>query len=318
VAGLLVAGPRRLLVSPWMLAGGVVAVGMWAPYLVWQARHGWPELAIARSIASGGSGTSAPRSAFLPEQFLLAGPFLSPFLVVGVVVLVRRRQLRFARPLLVALVVLVVLFLVTDGKPYYLGGMFPLLFACGADAIWAWSRRAHPRRRTAGIAVLLVFGVPDLLITLPLLPVGELHRTPIVAINYDAGETVGWPTYVDEIAAVYRRVPADQRARAIVLASNYGEGGAVERYGPQLGLPATYAVQNAFWLWGPPPAGTSTVVAVGFDRGQLTQLFRRVDPGTVLNNHESVDDDEQGEPVYLCSGLRRPWTAVWPGLRDYG
>lgn len=318
LVGVAATGPRTLLRSPWLLAGVAAAVGMWTPYLVWQARHGWPQLTIARNIAHGGSGTSAPRAAFLPEQLLLAGPWLSPFLVVGVVVLWRRRDLQWVRPFVVALLVLVVVFIVTGAKPYYLGGMFPLLFAAGADAIWAWSRRRNPLRRTVGIALLGVLSLPGLLVVLPVLPIGVVHDTPIVAANYDAGETIGWPAYVAEIAQVYQRVPPEQRASAIVLASNYGEAGAAQRYGPGHGLPAIYGVQNAFWLWGPPPATARTVVAVGFDRSQLTALFEHVTFETDLNNHQSIDNDEQGVSVSLCTGLRQPWSTTWRNLRDYG
>jgi hypothetical protein len=34
--------------------------------------------------------------------------------------------------------VLAAAFLVTGGKPYYLGGMFPLLLAAGAGPVVAW------------------------------------------------------------------------------------------------------------------------------------------------------------------------------------
>lgn len=55
VVGLAVAGPRRPFTSRWLYAGGLLAVLMWTPYLAWQASHGWAELAVARSIAGGGS-----------------------------------------------------------------------------------------------------------------------------------------------------------------------------------------------------------------------------------------------------------------------
>jgi hypothetical protein len=64
----LVAGPRRPFTSRWFWAGAVIAVLLWAPYLAWQAGHGWPELSVARSIANGGSGTSAPRWELLSYQ----------------------------------------------------------------------------------------------------------------------------------------------------------------------------------------------------------------------------------------------------------
>jgi hypothetical protein len=60
------------------LVGGLFATVLAAPYLLWQAHHGWPQLDVARGISDGQSGTSAPRALFVPFQFLLAGPFLAP------------------------------------------------------------------------------------------------------------------------------------------------------------------------------------------------------------------------------------------------
>src|SRR5215469_18369388 len=34
-----------------------------------------------------------------------------------------------------------------------------------------------------------------------------VHGTPIVTLNYDAGETIGWPAFVAELAAAYRSLP---------------------------------------------------------------------------------------------------------------
>jgi len=330
VAGLAMAGPRRPFRSVWLYAGSVVAVGLWAPYLAWQAAHGWPELAIARSIANGGSGTSAPRWELLPLQLGLFG-YLAPVWVTGLIRLLRGEALRWCRALGIAFVVLLITFTVTGGKPYYLGGMFPLLFGAGAQPSLDWVRRGRPRgssrlsyprtsttarARLVGAAVLLT--LTALPITLPLLPVADVHRTPVVALNYDAGETIGWPVYVSEIASVYRSLPGSQRPSAIVLGSNYGEAGAVLRYGPADGLPAAYSGHNGFWYWGPPPAWATTAIAVGFGRGQLAAFCGSLRIAARLDNHVAVQDDEQGAPVWVCSSLRDPWTAIWPRLRVLG
>ena len=37
-----------------------------------------------------------------------------------------------------------------------------------------------------------------------------------------------------------------------------------------------------------------------------------------LENHVGVRDDEQGAPVWVCSELRAPWTAIWPRLGSFG
>jgi hypothetical protein len=37
-----------------------------------------------------------------------------------------------------------------------------------------------------------------------------------------------------------------------------------------------------------------------------------------LDNHLAVADQEQGQPVWICTRLRRPWHALWPSLRNLG
>ena len=319
IAGLAVTGPRRPFGSPWLYAGGAIAVAMWAPYLAWQASHGWPQVAVAASIAAGGSGTSAPRWTLLPYQLLLAGVALSPVWLVGLVRLLRGRALRWCRAFGVSFIVLVIVFTATGGKPYYLGGMFPVLLAAGAQPAVDWARRGRARLRTGLlVAALILTPVTTIPATLPVIPVADVHRTLVVAVNYDTGETIGWPAYVRQIAAVYRSLPAARRSQTAVLASNYGEAGAVDHFGRSYGLPAAYGVHNAYWYWGPPPASATTVVAVGFSRLTLTPECGVLRLAAHLNNHLGVDNDEQDAPVWICSALRRPWTAIWPRLRNVG
>jgi hypothetical protein len=289
------------------------------PYLLWQARHGWPELAVARSIAAGGSGTSEPRLLFVPFQLALVSPYLAPVWIAGLVSLLRDPALRWCRSIGWAYVLLAVAFIASGGKPYYLGGMFPVLLAAGAQPTIDWMRRGRSRLRRALLVAALVLSVAgSVLIALPVVPVGALHRTPIVSLNYDAGETVGWPTYVGEIAAVYRQLPAAERATAAVVASNYGEAGAVDRYGSAWGLPHAFSGHNAYWYWGPPPASARTVVAVGFQRGFLERSFRECRLAARLDNHLGVANDEEHAPVWVCTGPRSDWRTLWPEFHHLG
>ncbi|HEY1641503.1 MAG TPA: glycosyltransferase family 39 protein [Streptosporangiaceae bacterium] len=318
-AGLLIAGPRWPFTSPWLYAGGVIALAMWTPYLVWQGTHGWPELAVAHSIASGGSGTSAPRWAVPAEQLVLISVFLAPVLIAGLVRLFRDRARPGARALAVAYVVLLVVIMATGGKPYYTAGMAAPLAAAGAQPAVDWMRRGRARLRTALIAAALVLSLTNIYIALPVVPAADLKTSGVLGLNYDAGETVGWPAFVAEIAAVYRGLPAAQRPGAVILASNYGEAGAVQHFGPDDRLrAAVYGVHNAYWYWGPPPAAAATAVAVGFGRSQLSRVCGSLRLAARLNNHLNVPDDEQGAPVWVCSDLRMSWAAAWPGLRYLG
>ena len=154
-------------------------------------------------------------------------------------------------------------------------------------------------------------------VTLPIVPVSAVHDTPIVKLNYDAGETIGWPAFVAEIAQVYYSLPTAQRSSAVVLTSNYGEAGAVDRFGPADGLPAAYSGQDSFWYWGPPPTQATAAVAVGFDSVQLS-FCGSVLLAAILDNHVGVADQEQGQPVWICTQLRQSWPAIWLSMRYLG
>jgi hypothetical protein len=312
VVGLLLVGPRRPFASPWLWVGGAIAAALWSPYLVWQASHGWPQLDVSRAIAAGRSGTSAPRAVFLPFQLGLVSPFLAPIWIAGLVNLFRDHDLRWARALAWAYVLLALVFVATGGKPYYLGGMFPLLLAAGAPAAVRWLRRGDQARRRLALGAAFVLSSGSIAITLPVVPVASLHSTPIVSFNYDAGETVAWPTFVREIASVYDTVRADD---AIVLASNYGEAGAVDHYGQRYGLPHAYSGQTGYWYWGPPPAAARTAVAVGFTRPEITRAFTGCRLAARLDNHLAIDDDEQRAPVWVCTDPVAPWRVLWRRFR---
>jgi 4-amino-4-deoxy-L-arabinose transferase-like glycosyltransferase len=314
VVGLAVAGPRATFRSGWCYAGGVLALVLWSPYLIWQGSHGWPELAVAHSIAAGHSGSSAPWWLIVPEQLVLVPVYFAPVWIAGLVRLFGDPELRWCRAVAVAWPVLAVAFMLTGGKPYYLAGMFPVLLAAGAQPAMDWVARG--RRRTGLIAAGLALSLLELPITLPVLPVSLLPDTPIVALNYDAGETVGWPAFVGEIAMVYRSVPPAQRAHTIVLTSNYGEAGAVDRFGPADGLPAAYSGHNGFWYWGPPSESAATALVIGYHRDQLG-FCRSVRLAARLDNHLRVQDDEQGAPVWICQPSRS-WAAIWPSQRNFG
>lgn len=169
------------------------------------------------------------------------------------------------------------------------------------------------------LVVALVLTIPSTaLVMLPVLPVAALHDTPIVALNYDEGETVGWPTYVDQIARVVRGLPADQRRSVAILADNYGEAGAVDEFGPRLGLPRASSGEDGDWYWGPPAEGASTFVVVGMRRASLRRLFSTCHTVGHLDNDVGVSDQEQGVPLSVCTGRRSPWTRTWRGLLVLG
>lgn len=298
----LLVGPRRLFAEPGPYLAVCVALVVVAPYLIWQGQHGWPQLDVAQGIANGESGTSEPRALFLPLQILQVGPWLAPFWIAGLVRLLRDQRLR---TLGVTYLVLVVLVLAAGGKPYYVGALYPLLIAAGAqpllDRVAGWVAPA-----------LLTLSTPVIVFALPVLPVEDAGVT--VAVNGDVGETIGWPDLVDQVAAVHATLPPG----TAIVTGNYGQAGAIDRYGPGRGLPPAYSGHNGYAAWGPPPATTTTVLAVGIDPEVLGREFGSVEPVGELHNPWDIDNDEDGTRLYVCSGPRATWSELWPEFTRLG
>jgi 4-amino-4-deoxy-L-arabinose transferase-like glycosyltransferase len=309
LVGVAIAGPRRLIRSPWVWAGAAVALVMWAPWLVWQADHGWPQREVSESIAEGGSTSSEPRWAIVPFQLLLISPFLAPVWIAGLVRLLRSPDLRDVRFLGWAWVALVGMFTVTGGKPYYLAGLFPLLLAAGAIGVDGWLERGRRRARRGALAGAFVLsallGLP---ISLPILPVED--TAPVLAANDDVGNTIGWPGFVEQVARV-RRLDPD----AIIFTTNYGQAGAIDRYGPDYGLPRAYSGHNAYHEWGPPPDGRRPVMVIG---EVDLRHFRDCTLVDVIEIEADVDNEENGTRISMCGGPARPWSELWPDLERFG
>ena len=282
LAGVLIAGPRRLLRNPWVWSGAAIALVLWSPWIAWQASNGWPQITVSRSIAAGNSTSSQPWWAIVPFQLLLVSPVLAPVWIAGLVRLFRAPAVRPYRFLAWAWVVLAVVFMASAGKPYYLAGLLPALLGAGAVSVDGWLARGRRGLRR-------------------------------VATNPDVGETIGWPRFTQTVADVYRHVPG-----AVILTSNYGEAGAIDRYGPPLGLPHPYSGHNAFGDWGPPPNGSAPVVAVGLDRSDIATTLRDCRLRVRINDGVGIDNDEQGAPVDVCRGPQRPWSAEWSAVKHLG
>ncbi|WP_345712572.1 glycosyltransferase family 39 protein, partial [Kineococcus glutinatus] len=302
---LLLCGPRRPLRPPWPWAAAALAVLLAAPHLTWQAAAGWPQLEMSRAIAAGSSGTSVERWEVLPLQVLMVGPLLFPVFVAGLVVLWRSPQ----RWLAVAYLLLLAETALTGGKPYYAMGPAPAVLAAAAAPLLRWAARGPGRRP---LAVLAVAGnlVGAGLSTLPWLPVRDAG--PLLAVNYDLGEQVGWPELVRTVGEVTAGLPA---ASTAVITANYGEAGALARARRQgADLPPVFSGHNGFAGWGPPPATTTTVVLVGLER---PDVFGGCRLAARLGNAAGLDNDEAGAPVSVCryDGDRG---ADWPRLRHLG
>ena len=313
VLGLLVTGPRQVLATRWPWLAAAVALVVGSPNLVYQALNDWPQLRTGSGLSS--ANAAEVRGEMWPLLALLLGPPLVPVWVAGAVELARRPGWRPVRFLLVAFVVVLAFTFVSGTQPYYPVGLLVVLFAAGWVPAAEISTRLARGWRALAVGLLAVNVAVSAVIGLPLLPVTVLGRTPVPGINQTAADQVGWPTYVDQIAAVHHSLPTGDRARAVVITSNYGEAGAVARYGPARGLLQVYSGHNQLHAVARPPDDTEVAVLVGGQGRRMAPYFTSCSQVATLDNRLGVDNEEQGEAVAVCRGPRTDWAALWPAFR---
>ncbi|HKA68636.1 MAG TPA: glycosyltransferase family 39 protein, partial [Actinomycetes bacterium] len=320
LGGIAVAGPREALRTIWPYAGAAVALLIWLPNLIWQAANDWPQLDMAAEISD--QGEFGGRAGALPYQLILVGPPIAAILIAGLVRLLHTpdADARRYRCLGWAYLIVLGLVLLTGGKPYYASGLAPVLLAAGGVAVEGWLARGRsPTGRSAlVIEAIAVNLAASIAIALPVWPLSWLPNTPQAVANYDALETVGWPELVRAVAEVRDTLP-DGRS-ATILTGNYGEAGAIDRFGGGYGLPTAYSGHNAYWTWGPPPdSATGPVIVVGYRRLERLQSWcDEVEPVRRIDTPHGIENDEDGAVIWVCSGVRRPWSAIWPELAVLG
>jgi len=152
------------------------------------------------------------------------------------------------------------IFLLAKGRGYYLAAAYPMLYAAGSMWLEQAFSRANEIARSTIRGIIWVVLIADVfvvtVVALPVAPAGSPWAKRAMAINEDFREEIGWPKLVETIAHVRDSLPNEDRARLGILAGNYGEAGAVNLYGPQLGLPRVIRGVNSFWQRGygdPPP-----------------------------------------------------------------
>ncbi|GGZ26494.1 hypothetical protein GCM10010387_19760 [Streptomyces inusitatus] len=310
LVGLALVGPRKVFRDRWLYGGIGLALVIGSPNLVYQAVHGFPQLRMAEGLA--GTDGEANRAMFATNLILLFGPVLFVLCVIGLVELFRVPEWKPVRTLAVGyLVATAAAYLIEGGRPDYTGGLLIALLAAGCVAADRWAGVRRLRLAVLAVCLVLTTAVQTLL-SLPVIPKSALRDFQIASM---AMETVGWPRMVEQTEAAYRALSEEDRSRAVILTENFGEAGALDRYGR--GLPEVYSGHNELHAWGPPPDSADVVVAVGVDRSRLTADFTSCETVDHIDNRLGIDNPEQGVPITVCHGPKKPWRTLWPAYRHY-
>ena len=159
--GLLLTKQRKQFASPWIWAGGVIAVLIFLPNLVWQAQRHFPMIELLRNVQASGRNAEMGPLKFLLTQALIFNPVTAPVWIVGLVELLRDREGRGWRVLGITYVVIMICMLTMHGRMYYPAPAYAMLFAGGGVAFERWfgAIRSGAWLRPAYVALIVITGV---------------------------------------------------------------------------------------------------------------------------------------------------------------
>jgi len=323
--GVAATSQRSVLRNRSLWIGAAIGAAIALPNALWQIAHGLPFLELVHNDSAGNL-TGTPL-VFTFDQTFSLNIALAPLWVTGIIAPFASTRFARFRFLSIAFVVCAALVFVSHGKNYYLAGTYPTMFALGAAACTGLP--------VAIVAIWATLAAANGVLALPfVLPIYSPERLkdvvdhmsfkmrPVEVASIGAPLTqvfsfeFGWRDLASKVGDVYASLPAADREKAAIYASNYGEASAIDVSGA--GLPPVISGNNQYYLWGPRGYDGSVVVAVNVDPAKWGQLCNSLQLAARFGTSPYVMPREADKPIFICRGMHQPLAQIWPQLKYYG
>ena len=276
--GLLLTKERKIFFNKHFYYASLIAFIIFLPNLIWQYLYHFPVVYHMEKLQRTQLQYVSPVS-FLVDQILMN---IACFFVwiTGLLFLcfsAKAKQFRFVG---LAYFFVIALLLIGHGKNYYSLGVYPILFAFGAYQLEQLTSFRFSFVRYICLAFIFFIAYFLVPILLPIFePVKlaafykEKHLEKTGALKWedlnnhqlpqDFADMLDWKTIAEKTAKVYNNLPQDEKNKTVVKSDNYGICGALNFYGPSLGLPQVYGYDASFLLWIPDTFNVTNVITIG-------------------------------------------------------
>jgi len=329
LAGLLATSARRLILTRWFWIAAGVALLIFLPNLLWQVQHHFPTLEALRNVKATHKNVELPPLEFFRQQIMMLNRASVFVWIAGLGFLLFGSRTKRWRALGITYLVFLAIMMALKGKDYYLAPIYPVLFAAGG-VFWETLTEARAGLRWVRVglpAVVIAIGVIAVPLVVPVLPVEKvvaymealgtkMSRTEVQdqgRLPQHFGDEFGWPEMVTEVTKVYNALPAEQRAKTGILAGTYGDAGAIDFFGPRLGLPKAISGHQNYYLWGPREYTGVSLIFLHYDLEDVQRWCQSVQIGPKLDPYYGMGEEHY--TILVCKGLKKPLEEVWPRFK---
>jgi Dolichyl-phosphate-mannose-protein mannosyltransferase len=328
---LLLTPERRHFAEKWIWFGGLIALAIALPNILWQAQHRWPTYELLSNIARSDKNVALSPAQFILQQIVFINPGTLPLWLAGLCWVFGSRDGRRYMALGIVYVVMFAEFIILHGKSYYLAPAYPMLFAVGGVAVDRVFANRLKWCKAALLVLILATGALLAPLAVPILPPGKLvaymravglqlprtETSHTAALPQVFADQFGWEEMVGSVAHVYHHLRPEDEKRAAIFCQNYGEAGAIDLFGPKFALPRAISGHQNYFLWGPQDwTGEVALVLDTRDDDEREQFGSVEDLGQIVSSPWAMPFERRTH-VYLCRNLKANVREFWPRIKKW-
>lgn len=326
---LLLTPERRYLGQKWIWFGGLIALLVALPNIIWQMQNHWATWELLTNVARSTKNVVLDPAQFIAQQVLLMNPGTLPLWLGGLIWLIAPTDGRRYRALAIIYLVALAEFILLHGKVYYLAPAYPMLFAAGGVAVerlvrWRWLRPALAMLMIVPAVILAPIALPIITPEKLVAYMKAIHFQPprtetshTAALPQHFADQLGWEEMVSSVAQTYHQLQPEDQKRAAIFCQNYGQAGAIDFFGPRHGLPAAISGHQNYFLWGPRDYTGDVMLVLDSEADDEREQFASVqDLGQVASSPWAMPWEHR-QHIYLCRGLKGGLRGFWPRVKNW-
>ena len=330
VIGLCLTPFRQSLHYRWFWLGCTLTTVIALPNFVWQWRHQFPFLQLMHNVRESGRDISLPPLQYLQAQAQMLG-FVAALLVpFGLLYFFSKQGRPFACSRM-GLHLFLAEMMLLHGKMYYVAPVYPIMFAAGAvwiegateRGLWVWFKPLLALAMTAicGIyvpTILSILSVPAFL--------AYEHKMGIEQQKFEHSQQgvlpqlyadmFGWEGMAERVATYYHTLSPEEQKKTAIFANNYGEGGAIDFFGPKYGLPKSIGGHQNYWIWGPREYTGESLIVLG--EGDESNMQKDCASYSIIGDtKDPLSRPDEWLPIYYCRDFKWNLQTFWPELKRW-
>jgi hypothetical protein len=306
---------RKLFNSRYFYYSMIIGIIIILPNLIWQYTHGWPvvyhmgELKRTQMV-------NMKTNYFFADIFTLNEAFTLIW-ITGLLSLLFLKNLKRNQYIGVSSLIIILLFLFSKGKGYYILGIIPFLFAAGGCTIEKYIKGKLSLVIYPVLLIILLYSMIALPYGLPLLSFDRLHNYTVKThkfiiypfyrwedgkvheISQVYADMTGWRELTGYVAKAYDRLSKEEQKKCTIYAErDYGNAGAIHFYGKEYNLPEAITFLESYVMWAPDTIPDGPFIYINSEIGDIRKLFNSV---TKIGSVSNSCSRENGLLIFLCT-----------------